>query len=131
MCNLCPPYLKIRDVVMMMTSSSQDLSLMAIVRKVFGLRFVFYSLEEKQRIRKSITLGPLLEQDYFVGEVDLCMLEVVIEVLDNFKRYMAYGITKTTSWHSIKRLLDDAHITYRHQNEPLEWVWWQENTLLP
>jgi hypothetical protein len=119
----CPPYLKIRDVVMMMTSSFQDLSLMAMVRNVFRPRFVFYSLEEKQRKRKSIALRPLLEQDYFVGEVDLCMLEVVVEVFDNFKKYMAYGITKTTSWHSIERLLHDAHITCHHRNEPLEWVW--------
>lgn len=55
----------------------------------------------------------MLEQDYFVGEVDLCMLEVV-EVFDNFKKYRAYGITKTTSWHSIERLLHNAHITWRH-----------------
>jgi hypothetical protein len=109
-----PPYLKIRDVVMLKTSSSQDLSLMAMVKNVFGPRFILDSLEEKQRTRKSIALRPLLEQDYFVGEVDLCMLEVVVEVLDNFKKYKAYGITKRTFWHSIERLLHGAHITCRH-----------------
>lgn len=55
---------------MLKTSSSQDLSLMAMVKDVFRPRFVFDSLEEKQRMRKSIALGPLSEQDYFVGEVD-------------------------------------------------------------
>jgi hypothetical protein len=81
---------------MMKISSSQDLSLMARVRNVSRLRFVLDSLKEKQKTRKSIALGPFLEQDYFVSDVDLCMLEVVVEVLDNSKRYRAYGITKTT-----------------------------------
>ncbi len=108
---------------MMKTSSSQDLSFMAMVRNVSRLRFVLDSLKEKQRTRKSIALGPLLEQDYFVSDVDLCMLEVIVEVLDNSKRYMVYGITKITYWHSIERLLHDAHITCCHRSEPLEWVW--------
>jgi hypothetical protein len=95
---------------------------MVMVRNVSRLRFVIDSLKEKQRMKKSIALRPLLEQDYFVGDVDLCMLEVV-EVLDDSKRYMAYGITKITYWHSIERLLHDAQITCCHRSEPLEWVW--------
>jgi hypothetical protein len=65
----CPPYLKIRDVVMLKTSSFQDLSLMAMVRNVFGPRFVLDSLKEKQRTRKSIALGPLLEHCWLGGFV--------------------------------------------------------------
>jgi hypothetical protein len=42
------------------------------------------------------------------------MLEVVVEVFDNFKRYKAYGITKITSWHTIEKSLHDAHITCHH-----------------
>jgi len=32
-------------------------------------------------------VGPLLEQEYFVGEVNVCMLEVVAELPNNLKRY--------------------------------------------
>jgi hypothetical protein len=51
------------------------------------------------------------------------MLEVYGRVHGNFKKYMAFGITSTRSWHSIERILDDAKVTHHHNGEPIEWIW--------
>jgi hypothetical protein len=63
---------------------------------------------EEESKRKDIVIGPLMQQDYFVGMVCLGMLEVFGQVRGIFKKYMASRITNTKSWHSIEKNLDDT-----------------------
>jgi hypothetical protein len=44
---------------------------------VYGLRFTIDSPRKKKNARKITVMWLVLEHVYFVGEVDLCMLEVV------------------------------------------------------
>ncbi len=93
------------------------------MRSVFTPTFTTDSQVEEESKRKAIAVGPLMQQDYFVGTVCLGMLEVYECVCGTFKRYRASGITSTRSWHSIQRILDDAQVTHHHNGEPTEWIW--------
>jgi len=103
----CSPYPEVGDVVIVRNSSDRSFS-MAVVRSVSTLTFTTDSQVEEESKRKPIAIGPLMQQDYFVGTVCLGTLEVYGQVRGTFKRYKASGITSTRSWHSIERILDDA-----------------------
>ncbi len=118
----CPPYPEVGDVVIVRNSSDRSFS-MAVVRSVSTPTFTTDSQVEEESKRKAIAVGPLMQQDYFVGIVCLGMLEVYWRVRGTFKRYRASGITSTRSWHSIERILDDAQVTHHHNGEPTEWIW--------
>jgi hypothetical protein len=104
---------------------------LVVMTHVTQLKFILNFPEEKQTMRKAITIGPLLEQEYFVGEVNVCMLEVVAELPNNLKRYKVSQITNIKSWQSLERLLHNASITSRYHGKPMEWVWGETNTILP
>ncbi len=66
----------------------------------------FSILQKRTKYKeKNIITRP---QDYFIGCVDLCMLEIITLLLKIFKKDMAFGITNSKSWHSLERLLYDA-----------------------
>ncbi len=90
---------------------------MAIMKIVSTPTFTTdFQVEEKTR-------GKPVQQDYFVNMVCLGMLEVYGQVCGTFKRYKAFEITSTKSWHFIKRILDDAQVTHHHNGEPTKWIW--------
>ncbi len=97
--------------IMMVRNSSDRSFSMAVVRSVSTPTFTTDSQVEEESKRKAIAVGPLMQQDYFVGMVCLGMLEVYGRVHGTFKRYRASGITGTRSWHSIERILDDPQVT--------------------
>jgi hypothetical protein len=92
----CPPYPEVGDVVIVRNSSDKPFS-MAVVRSVSTPTFTTDSQVEEESKRKPIAVGPLMQQDYFVGTVCLGMLEVYGQVHGTFKRYRASGITSTRS----------------------------------
>jgi hypothetical protein len=58
-------------------------------------KFILDPLEEELIKMKVITTRELLEQDYFVREVDLRMLQVATQLLSGLKMYKLYGIINT------------------------------------
>ncbi len=106
----CPPYPEVGGVVIVRNSSDRSFSV-AVVRSVSTPTFTTDSQVEEESKRKAIAVGPLMQQDYFVGMVYLGMLEVYGRVHGTFKRYRASGITGTRSWYSIERILDDPQVT--------------------
>jgi len=81
---------------------------MEVTKSVSTPTFTTNSQVEEENKRKDIVIGPLIQQNYFVGMVCLGMLEVFGQVCGIFKKYMASRITNTKSWHSIEKVLDDA-----------------------
>jgi hypothetical protein len=90
---------------------------------VFTPTFTTDSQVEEESKKKTIVVGPFMQQDCFVGTVCLGMLEVYGWVRGTLKRYKAFGITSTMSWHSTERILDDAQVTHHHNGELTEWIW--------
>ncbi len=119
----CPPHPEIGDVVMVKDSNSNPPSFpLAVVKSVSRPKFTIDSRQEEESARKAIAIGPILEQDYFVGQVELSMLQVVAQLPGGYKRYKASEASNTRSWHCLERLVCDAQLTCHENKQVVEWL---------
>lgn len=94
----CPPYSKVGNVVMVKINNHMNphsFSLV-VVRNVSKPRFILDPPKE-ELIKMRVITRELLEQDYFVREVQLGMLQVIAQLLSCLKRYKLFGIVDTNS----------------------------------
>jgi hypothetical protein len=129
--NQCPLYPKI-GFVMMVKNTNPPLCSLAMVTHVTRLKFIqFFEGITNHEESNSSWVGPQLVQKYFVGEVNVCMLEVVASCQTISRGTKVSQITNSKSLQSFERLLHNAFVTSRHHGKPVEWVWGETNTFHP